>query len=204
MPTPPESRHSGVGHWIVRARRWPWVGRIKNLIPQRWRRAAWEIALESPQYEILGSQMRIPPEARNKSLLLDQYEPVVTERIRAILREGMTFCDVGANIGVLTVFAARLVGSTGKVISFEPIPENARFLRTNLALNHCHNVLVLEKAVAEVHGRAEIHLSSLCGCHSMVSQPDAATGQSLSIETVRLDEIAELARMDLLKIDAEG
>jgi FkbM family methyltransferase len=136
--------------------------------------------------------------------MLDEYEPSVTDCLRSILRPGMTFCDVGANLGVFTLFASRLVGPSGRVVAFEPVPDNVEVLRTNLALNQCQNVLLIEKAVAEKRGHATIHLSALCGCHSLVSQPDGATARSLTVETVPLQEVNELSQIDLLKIDVEG
>lgn len=190
--------------WIVQSRKSRWVQRIQGIIPRSLRRLAWRTAISSSHYNVLGSRLYIPPEARNRGLLLDEYEPEVTACMRSLLREGMTFCDVGANIGVFTLFGARLVGSTGRVVAFEPIPENAEVLRGNIARNDARNVLFLEKAVAGNHGSAEIHLSSLCGCHSLVSHPDGSTGRTLLVETVRLDEFPELIAIDLLKIDAEG
>jgi FkbM family methyltransferase len=193
-----------VAHWIVRTRKSRWVQHIKWFIPSSLRRLAWRTAISRSHFEVLGSRIFIPVEARNKSLLLNEYEPEVTECIRSVLKEGMTFCDVGANIGVFTLFASRLVGSSGRVIAFEPIPENACVLRENIARNGCRNVLVLQKAAAEKTGGAEIHLSALCGCHSLISRPDGSTGGTLSVETIRLDEVPELTSVDLLKIDAEG
>ena len=199
-----DSHNLNVGEWIVRARKTHWMQFMKRFVPLPLRRLAWEKAIAQDQYDVLGSRLFIPPEARNKSLLLDEYEPAVSECFRAILRKGMTFCDVGANIGVFSLFAARLVGPMGRVVAFEPIPENVQVLRANISRNGLGNVLVVEKAVAERQGRAEIHLSSLCGCHSLVSRPDASLGRSLSVETIRLDEMPELEQIDLLKIDAEG
>ncbi len=43
--------------------------------------------------------------------------------IRAALRPGDTFIDVGANIGLLSMLAAHRVGPRGRVIAFEPNPD---------------------------------------------------------------------------------
>jgi FkbM family methyltransferase len=102
------------------------------------------------------------------------------------------------------LFAASLVGPTGRVVAFEPVPENAEVLRTNLALNQCRNVTLFEKAVAVNQGQAILHLSSMCGCHSLISRPEGATARTISVETIPLRDVAELAEVDLLKIDVEG
>ena len=51
------------------------------------------------------------------------------------LRPDDVFFDVGANIGVYTIFAARRLGPKGAVISFEPHVPNAASLIENVHLN---------------------------------------------------------------------
>ena len=43
--------------------------------------------------------------------------------MRSIVTPGMTVVDVGANIGILTLELARLVGPKGRVYAFEPDPD---------------------------------------------------------------------------------
>ena len=43
---------------------------------------------------------------------------------RSVLRRGDAVLDIGANFGFHTMLLSRLVGSTGRVIAFEPSPEN--------------------------------------------------------------------------------
>ena len=64
------------------------------------------------------------------------------------LRPGATFFDIGANVGFVTLIAARLVGPSGRVVAFEPVPENVAAIRENLALNGIDWVEVHETAVA--------------------------------------------------------
>ncbi len=52
----------------------------------------------------------------------NDYEPPLTHFLREVLKPGDTFIDVGANIGVLSLLAARLVASSGRVFAFEPNP----------------------------------------------------------------------------------
>src|ERR1700687_5286726 len=62
-------------------------------------------------------------------------EPQVQNALAEYLRPGMTFYDLGANIGFFSLMAARLVGPQGRVVSFEADPEVADRLRENLARN---------------------------------------------------------------------
>ena len=46
-----------------------------------------------------------------------EWETHVRHLLRTALTEGSTFVDIGANIGVHTLFAAALVGKNGKIIA---------------------------------------------------------------------------------------
>ena len=74
-------------------------------------------------------------------------EPAVQAAIQKHLSPGMTFYDLGANIGFFSLMAARLVGPGGCVISFEADPEIAARLRENLAYNKFTHASAEEKAV---------------------------------------------------------
>lgn len=64
------------------------------------------------------------------------YEPVESKFFRDFLKEGDTVLDVGANIGFYSALFSRKVGSTGKVMSFEPGYQTFALLcRTIKALN---------------------------------------------------------------------
>src|SRR5262245_33163632 len=56
------------------------------------------------------------------------YEEHVTSVIRNELREGSIFLDLGANIGYFSMLACSLVKETGKVIAFEPNPQNLQLI----------------------------------------------------------------------------
>ncbi len=57
------------------------------------------------------------------------YEPDVCMTIKQIVKPGWICADVGAHMGLITLLLARLVGADGRVIAFEPFPENVRLLR---------------------------------------------------------------------------
>ena len=198
------SRPAWLQDLVVRARKSDFVARNKRWIPQRLRKLGWELAKSRSIYHVLGSEVYVPPDARNQGIALDQYEPEVTARIQEIVKEGMTVCDVGANIGLITLLASRLAGPTGRVVAFEPVPDNAEILHGNIQRNGCQNVTVIEKAVGAKPGCAEIHLSDHRGSHSLLPKLEHGTGRTLAIEVVRLDSLPELQKIDLLKIDVEG
>lgn len=51
------------------------------------------------------------------------YEPATCEVIGRMVALGDVFYDVGANAGNFSLHASRIVGPTGGVIAFEPVPE---------------------------------------------------------------------------------
>jgi FkbM family methyltransferase len=68
--------------------------------------------------------------------------------------------DVGANVGMITLFASRLVGSSGRIESFEPNPDCVRRLEDNLRLNDIRNVVIHPAALAEAPSRMTLRLQT--------------------------------------------
>src|SRR5258708_4194632 len=74
------------------------------------------------------------------------------------LRPGMIVADIGANIGDYTLIAARAVGDSGKVYSFEPDPVNYGLLVRNVKLNRYTNIVPCSLAVADFVGERSLDL----------------------------------------------
>jgi FkbM family methyltransferase len=69
------------------------------------------------------------------------------------LRPGDRFIDVGANIGLFAIAAARLVGPMGHVLAYEPDPETADLLEDSAGMNWlAPRVQVLRSAAGETGG----------------------------------------------------
>jgi len=93
-----------------------------------------------------GLWIRVNPRT-GRNVQQGMGEPQVQQALVDYLRPGMTFYDLGANIGYFSLIAARLVGPAGHVVSFEADPEIAARLRDNLARNHFSHAIVEQKAV---------------------------------------------------------
>jgi FkbM family methyltransferase len=123
-----------------------------------------------------------------------------------LLRAGGVVLDVGANVGYYALSAAARVGPGGRVVAFEPGPAAATRLRENASLNGLTNLQVIEAAVADRPGRLCFHLSGDSEAASLFESATGAAG-SVEVPVTTLDNFvkdAGLARVDLLKIDAEG
>ena len=66
-----------------------------------------------------------------------------------LLKPDDRFVDIGANIGMLTLKGASLVGKLGRVDSFEPNPNCCKRIRENLELNKINNVYLHEVGLSD-------------------------------------------------------
>lgn len=126
------------------------------------------------------------------------------QRFRQLLRPGMTVVDVGANVGIYTLHAARAVGDSGKVFSFEPAPKTFATLKRNVDANgFSARVELRSAAVLDKSSRMPLYVRDEdCGLNSLYMVDGA---RSEMVETVSLDEaLAGVASIDIIKIDAEG
>ena len=128
--------------------------------------------------------------------------------IERLLRPGDVFVDVGANIGMHTIAAARVVGPSGRVIAFEPYGPTMRLLEKSVWLNGLADVVQLhETAVSDSPGRQLLYLGKTSGHHSLyrLAPSDSAIEDSIEVPVIRLEEVVEVALpVRLIKIDVEG
>jgi FkbM family methyltransferase len=145
-----------------------------------------------------------------KDLWLGNYEPELLEAIEDLAQPGATAFDVGANIGYITLLLARCVGPAGRVVAFEPLPENLERLRRHLALNGlAGRVTVAPFAVGRTAGRAPflVHASGGMGKVEGSAGRAAEYRRRITVETVDLDGYV-YARGNpapsFIKMDIEG
>jgi len=90
------------------------------------------------------------------ALALGLYERAETAFFRAARQPGMTFLDIGANIGYFSALALEVLEG-GRIIALEPDPENFRFLKQTIAANRARNVICVNKAAADRNGMLTLH-----------------------------------------------
>lgn len=135
------------------------------------------------------------------------YEPHVTATLRLLLNPGAVFLDLGANVGYFTLLAASLVGAQGRVLAFEPRPDNVALLTLSLHENRFANVTVHPLAVAENEQEFKVYPSETSSLSHVVEAGRAvATPQwSYTVRAVALDAyLADLPRLDVIKVDIDG
>ena len=133
------------------------------------------------------------------------YEPVKQRFLRAFLRPGMTFVDVGANRGDFTLLAASLVGSGGRVYAIEPEAENCRWLQRSIHENHFTNIELIQAAATDQVGEAKLYLGQRSGWHTLLPGYNPPEHGAVMVRTMKLDDaLGHIPRLDLMKIDVEG
>jgi len=141
---------------------------------------------------------------RGAYLYGDSLEPEL-DSLQHFLGTGHVFVDVGANVGVFTVKAAKEVGNDGLVIAIEPFIETAMRLSHNVRANGYNNVRIRTFCVGRSTQSARLHLNK--GKPNSYSLVPEGIAESVSVLSVSLDDLCRwenLERLDYLKIDTEG
>jgi len=126
--------------------------------------------------------------------------------IKKCLSAGDTYIDVGANYGVFSILASRIVGPQGRVICFEPNPQVHRVLQAMLAVNHIDNCEAMNVALSDAAGALTLSgADQHTGTFTL--RPLEAALQSVQVQVARGDDVfaqMELKGRVLVKVDTEG
>jgi FkbM family methyltransferase len=134
-----------------------------------------------------------------------KWEPWVATTLKTILKPGMVFVDVGANIGYFTLLASDLVGPDGLVIAVEPLPQNNTLLAKSVELNQGQNVEIHAVAVGPKTGTMNMcHAARFNSGSFHFENPARPKQMTWKIEVRPLDELVAGRRPDVIKIDVEG
>ena len=154
----------------------------------------------------------VPRDSVARALFLyGTYEICGTRLLQAFLCPGMTFVDVGANIGYYSLLAARAVGPAGAVHAFEPNEAVRPRLEENIRLNNLlDRVYIRPQAVARTSGESAFYRSVVSDNSGLSSilPGSGRTDVAEMVPCVSLDDfVASLPStrsIDLIKIDVEG
>lgn len=153
-----------------------------------------------------GYKICVSP-AENLSYLLGTHEPHLQKIIRECVQAGDTVLDVGANIGYVSLLLARQVGPRGRVVAFEPVPQNIACFRRNLEVNRLEHVWLLECAASDKRGEAVMRIAENPATASLMWHRNDPSAKEFTIQTVAIDELVEAGELgypSFIKIDVEG
>jgi FkbM family methyltransferase len=188
--------------------------RGKSASPNRLANAIHSVLNHAPgeKYPVLtcggvleGYRMRVDW-TKHRSFAYGTWEPEVVEVILSQVKPGMTVLDIGAHSGFYALLLSKLVGPTGKVIAFEPLPSNHRMLEENIGFNGVQNIEIRKEAVGERSG--EIAFEVPDPNDSLVAGPVLASDPQglISVRAVSLDDFLfeRGLQVDFIKMDVEG
>jgi len=114
------------------------------------------------------------------------------------LDENSVFLDIGANVGVISLYASRVCRS--EVVAIEPHPETAEILECNLADFAVTDYSIHRIAVSDQNGVSP--LSSRW--HNSRLDNRQKKADEVSVDTCRLDDLDLPVQPTFIKIDVEG
>jgi FkbM family methyltransferase len=175
--------------------------------PVRWlalkllaRRQPAEVTIDGLAFEVHPADFGVTFEIASTG----EYEPITRGACVASLEAGATFVDIGAHVGLFAVPAAKAVGVEGRVVCFEPDPDNRRLLERNLARHELSNVEVVGAAVADHAGSITLKRSSFNTGDHRIDPGKSARG--VEVPMVSLDAWIEEHGIepDVIKMDVQG
>jgi FkbM family methyltransferase len=137
------------------------------------------------------------------------YEGETTQLFLALVKDAQTVIDIGANTGLFALLAAKAKPSCS-VVAYEPVPFIFDMLQRNILLNGLANLEAIPAAVSDKVGETSFYVTRTnvgvptdsSACYGFREQVE-----ELRLPTITLDAAMDrqrLARLDILKIDAEA
>lgn len=121
------------------------------------------------------------------------------------INENDLVIDVGAHIGVFSVFASQFARK-GKIYAFEPILENYIMLKQNIEINRIQNINPINMAISDKSGDKEMHLNDFnTGAHSFSGRGNKT--RMVIVQAISLEDFIKqnyIEQIDFLKMDCEG
>jgi len=159
-----------------------------------------------------GADLSVTPEIALKGT----YEEPELRFLESALKGGDFFVDVGCNVGIFSLVAARRVGPFGRVFAIDANPAVLEHLKRSLVMNWVHDrTVVLHRAVGAEDREMSLQFSEFrlgdaslgLDEESVFHRSTALLGlvKSIPVRQIRLDDLfPSLPEVKVLKIDVEG
>ena len=140
------------------------------------------------------------------ALMLRLYERGETRFFRRVYRPGMTFLDIGANVGYYTALALQISNGDGRVIALEPEPVSFEYLTHTVAKNGGSNVICLRKAAGRQRSQQTLYISQDNRGDNRLYPHEFHT-DTCRVDVVPVDELLDelgVPSVDVIKMDVQG
>lgn len=157
-----------------------------------------------------GLQFQVPStrEPVAMHLIADgAYESTLCAALQSVLRPGSVFLDVGANVGVLSIFAAHRWCPQGTVLGFEASPQIFEHLAANVQVNSHRALDIVHAAVTSHSGDTLTFYNAPESKFGMGSLTNRFGTEGIAVPTVALDDAVRahgIDRVRAIKVDVEG
>jgi len=161
---------------------------------------AWSGLSQFLTLQLDGYQLRVYPSNATLNLWISAASRVHgLELFRDYCAAGDVVVDVGANVGEVSIVLSQKVGPGGQVFAFEPVPRIYGYLRGNLALNRCMNVITHNLALGAAAGSVRMTDDRRDDMNRVVRDGGITVpGSTLDLE------VPESLSPALIKVDVEG
>ena len=166
-----------------------------------------------------GLRMRLHPRDNGceKNLLFTprMYEPEELAELESQIARAkangrpFTFVDVGANVGLFSLFVASRAGREARILAIEPEPGNLRRLEFNIRANPGVPITIIPKALSDEAGVVAVELDrrDRGGTRTMKIDQAGAPAETVRVPSQTLSDVLAgqgIDAIDALKIDVEG
>lgn len=125
-----------------------------------------------------------------------------------LVRQGDTVLDIGANLGLVTFILSTLVGPSGTVHAFEPIPDMKKMIDLAMRRNGVGNVQVHQLALGSESSDLALYVpKGHAGAASFLASHRLEDSKPIVVPVRRLSDVMaefDVERVRLVKIDVEG
>ena len=131
------------------------------------------------------------------------------------IKDGDIVIDAGANIGLYSIIASKLVGKSGEVHSFEPALETFNILEKNILINNLSNVKINKMGLGDKEGKFVLSIPNdvpygFADSYRFVDLTtnevtDSKKSEIINIQTIdNYCAVNKVSHVDFIKIDVEG
>ena len=143
----------------------------------------------------------------DKGIYLGTFEFNNTFIFHELVNKNDAIIDIGANIGLYTLIAAKKLRNTGRIYAFEPSIVAIKDLRKNIETNKYLNIDIYDFALSDSNGKEEFYRCEDDAYNSLIAKPMQEAIDTYIVDVITLDEFVKtkkIQKIDIIKIDAEG
>lgn len=136
------------------------------------------------------------------------YEQMLEQSYRKLIGPGETVIDIGAHMGRHSKVFSDLIGPTGNLYAFEPLPKQFEFLKNELSDAH---TIVINQALSDKAGVMKFYqvenYPEESGLKQRIYNAEDAIVSEITVEVETLDHYLDKfdeTGISYIKVDAEG